>query len=202
MIFDLLTCIGKLFTGEVTTGDFGVNLYVIFMDHGITISLSIVAIRALLSKNTDKSTQISTGILALSYVLSSLYFYFFNFMIDEGFTDFSLYLSYTFLDSLTVLCVIFAHAFYRMKFSFSANLVCYMVLINSHLQFFLTIVVFLASNQVIESDTLYNALGGFYSLSINLVCWVSAMALLMPIKVQKTIERVRLAFKRNKATSQ
>lgn len=191
-MIDLLNYIGSLFTGTVNFDSLRVDTSIILLDHGVTLSFCIIALKEFFSKTPNRSAQVSTAILAISYIASSINFYFFNFMMSEEYYDFSLYLSYTFLDSLTVLCTIFAHAYYRMRFSFSANIVCYMVLTNTYLQFALSILVFVIStNTVAIPDRYYYAFGGFYGMAINVICWGSVLILLMPIKAQSALVGIR-----------
>lgn len=185
-----------MFTGILSASDYSTSLYALALDHGLTIAFTLVALKSFIKKETGKSTQVSTLILAISYLASSVNFYFFNFLIDEGFMDFSLYLSYTFLDSLTVLCVMFAHAFYRIKFSFSSNVICYMVLISSHFQFFISTVIHMYAKDYIQEPDTYYALGGIYSMGINTACWIGAAILTAPIKTQALINKIKLIIQR------
>lgn len=192
IVMDFLFYIGDLFTGALGHEYAHVSWYAAFSDHALTITLCAVAIKEWLSKAPNKSSQVSTTILAISYIASSVNFYFFNFLMEQSYSDFSLYLLYTFLDSLTVLCIIFAHAMFRMRFSFSANATCYMVLTSTYLQFFVSFLVFAIGSELITvSDATYYALAGFYSLALNTVCWTAAIVLIAPIKTQVGIGYIK-----------
>ena len=186
MEISLLQKIAHWFEAPIINGGYNPSPLVIMSDHGLTIALVIVAIKAFKNKNIDLSAFLGTGILALSYLFSSFNFYLFNLLVDGGYADYSLYLGYTLLDSLTVLCIIFAHAYYRLKFSFSANVSCYMMLTCTYLQFYTCFLLVMYKYDFLSYNE-FLTLGAIYTILIQLVTWSSALILLTPIKSQVII---------------
>lgn len=176
--------IADLFLNPIIEHGYFPNLLALSIDHALTSTLCFVAYKAFKNRKVDPSAFIGTGILAGGYVASSINFYFFNFLATDGFGDYSLYLGYTFLDSLTVLCIIFAHAYYRLRFSFSSNVACYMVLTCSYLQFYTCILLLSYKYYLIEDYDTLLSFGAIYSILVQVVTWTAALILVAPIKSQ------------------
>lgn len=189
------------FTGTVTLANAPVHAYHLVIDHALTITLIAIALKTIKSAHSTMSAKIAVSLLAASYVVSSVDYYFFSFFSKPDSYDYTVYLSYTFLDSLTILLIIFGHMFIKERFSFTANVVCIMMFASSITQFFATSL-FLYAQSFAISDETYYFLGNLYTVALNIVCWGGAYMMAFPIKAQIQYQQLKSLFTRNKETAQ
>ncbi len=191
---DSLRSIAESMLGDISLGAVHYHLNVLILDHAQTIALVAIALVAHFRNHTSKSTKITTGILAGSYVMSSAFLYAFSFLIDDAYKDYSLYLSYSFLNSMVVMCALFAHAYYRIRFSFSSDVACWMVLVNTFMQFYVCVLFTLYDNALISYDTLLE-LGALYSISVNVTCWFFTLLLAFPHQSEIVFNKIKSRLK-------
>ncbi len=189
------------FTGKVTLANAPVHAYHLVIDHALTITLIAIALKTIKSAHSTMSAKIAVSLLAASYVVSSVDYYFFSFFSKPDSYDFTVYLSYTFLDSLTILLIIFGHMFIKEHFSFTANVVCRMMFASSMTQFFATGLYLYAQSFTISDETYY-FLGGLYTIALNAICWGATYMIAFPIKTQIQYQQIKSLFTRNKEIAQ
>ncbi len=188
-------------TGSVTLANAPVSAYHLIIDHALTITLVLIAIKTVKSAHATMSAKIAVSLLAGSYIISSVDYYFFSFFSKPENYDYTVYLSYTFLDSLTILLIIFGHMFIKERFSFAANVVCIMMFASSITQFFATSL-FLYAQSFTISDETYYFLGGLYSIALNVICWGGAYMIAFPVKAQIQYQQLKTLLMRNKEIAQ
>ncbi len=196
-MIELLRSIGESMVGDISLGAVHYHLNVLILDHAQTIALVAIALVAHFRNHTSRSTKITTGILAGSYVMSSGFLYAFSFLIDDTYKYYSLYLSYSFLNSMVVMCALFAHAYYRIRFSFSSDVACWMVLVNTFMQFYVCVLFALNDNDLISYDALLE-LGALYSISVNVTCWFFTLLLAFPRQTESVYNKVKSQLTPNK----
>lgn len=194
---ELLRSVAESMLGDISLGAVHYHLNVLILDHAQTIALVAIALVAHFRNYTSRSTKITTGILAGSYVMSSGFLYAFSFLIDDAYKDYSLYLSYSFLNSMVVMCALFAHAYYRIRFSFSSDMACWMVLVNTFMQFYVCVLFTLYDNTLISYNTLLE-LGALYSISVNATCWFFTLLLAFPRQSETLYNKIKSRLKANK----
>lgn len=196
-MLELYAYVLALLSGDVTLSNAPVAAYHLVIDHSLTLLLCAIAFFKLKSKSASMSEKIATSLIAVSYLISSIDYYFFNFLSSGNDYDYTVYLSYTFMDSMTVLLMIFGHLFVKERFSFTANAACLMMFASSVAQFFITSL-FLYSQAFNISNSAYYFLANIYTVALNVICFVGAYAMAFPIKAQVLFEATKSLLKRNK----
>lgn len=187
----------------------------IILTHGVTAVFGLVTIRAAISAsfqlkklgkkrfsifsasllNETRSTLPSALIMFLSYVLSSLGMHVFSIFNTGEPSGREVYLSYVVMDSLTLMAILFAHIYTRVRYSFSSEMICRLMVFNSALNLMIYITTFYPPVSYNMSWDALDAFALIYIFGTNIASVTCCFSILFPKIAQSLFSKAAYAIK-------
>lgn len=140
--------------------------YAVMADHGITLFLCLFAIASL--RKTQRcadeveSTRLSSGLTAISYIISSTLYYTVSASISLADWVASVYLTYSTFDALMIIAIIAVHTARNIRLSLMSQALCIFMGTTSALNILFSIVSWGYYSDFIEVE-IYHSIGAVYT---------------------------------------
>ena len=182
----------------------------IIATHAVTATFGLVALRSAMSAsfqskklgnkrfsifsssllNETRSTLPSSLIMFISYILSSLGMHVFSIFNTGEPSGRELYLSYVVMDSLTLMAILFAHIYMRVRYSFSSEMICRLMVVSSALNLMIYITSFYPPISYNMSWDALDAVALIYIIGSNTASITCCLAISFPKTAQSLFRKL------------